>query len=62
MRDGTFLAVLAEREEQAIEARSELEADAVWEDGEGSIPAEELIDHLQSQPAQSFLIKDFRFS
>jgi aerobic-type carbon monoxide dehydrogenase small subunit (CoxS/CutS family) len=56
VRDGTFLGVVAEREEQAIWASAALRENAVWEN-ETTLPAPEtLYDHLLSQPAESCLV------
>jgi len=56
IRDGSFLAVIAEREEQAIWASEALRASAVWEN-KTSLPTPETIyDHLLTQSALSRLI------
>jgi len=56
VRDGSFLAVIAEREEQAVQAMEALQKSATWENG-GGLPAQEaLFDHLLSQPDQAFLV------
>ncbi len=58
VRDGSFLAVIAEREEQAIQAMEALRNTATWENGT-TLPAQEtLFDHLLSQPDQAFLVVD----
>jgi CO/xanthine dehydrogenase Mo-binding subunit len=58
VRDGSFLAVIAEREEQAVEAMKTLRRTATWENGT-ALPAQEaLFDHLLSQPDQAFLVVD----
>jgi len=58
VRDGSFLAVIAEREEQAIQAMEALRKTATWENGT-TLPAQEtLFDHLLSQPDQAFLVVD----
>ncbi|MCJ7624710.1 MAG: molybdopterin-dependent oxidoreductase, partial [Anaerolineaceae bacterium] len=58
LRDGSFLAVIAAREEQAVGAMEFLEETAVWED-ETSLPLQEaLFDHMLEQTAQSFLVID----
>ena len=58
VRDGSFLAVIAAREEQAVAAVEALGAAAQWE-GEPDFPRQEdLFDHLLSQPAQSYLVVD----
>jgi CO/xanthine dehydrogenase Mo-binding subunit len=58
VRDGSFLAVISEREEQAINALEALQTSAVWAGQPNFPPQGELYDHLQSQPAQSFLVVD----
>jgi CO/xanthine dehydrogenase Mo-binding subunit len=56
VRDGSFLAVIAEREEQAVRAMERLREVAVWE-GEPNLPPQEaLFDHIVSQPDQAFLV------
>ena len=56
VRDGSFLAVVAEREEQAVNALSALQANAVWEGQAGLPPAHEIYHHLLNAPAESFLV------
>jgi CO/xanthine dehydrogenase Mo-binding subunit len=56
VRDGSFLAVVAERESQAIDAMSALQASSVWEGQPDFPPPQTLYDHLLSQPAKSFLV------
>ena len=58
VRDGSFLGVIAEREEQAIAAREALQTAAVWENTTQMPPPDKLYDHLRSQPAQSQLLID----
>jgi CO/xanthine dehydrogenase Mo-binding subunit len=58
VRDGSFLAVIAEREEQAVRAMESLRDSALWE-GETELPAqEELLEYLLSQPDQPMLVVD----
>lgn len=59
VRDGSFLAVLAEREEQAVWASEQLREQAVWET-QAKIPttSAELYDYLRSQPAESHLVQN----
>jgi nicotinate dehydrogenase subunit B len=58
LRDGSFLAVVATREEQAINAVEALQVNTSWE-GEPELPPQRtLYDHLLSAPAQSFLVVD----
>jgi CO/xanthine dehydrogenase Mo-binding subunit len=56
VRDGSFLGVIAEREEQAVAAMKALKKSAVW-DTRINLPAQEaLFDHLMSTPDQAFLV------
>ena len=56
VRDGSFLAVIAEREDQVVQAMEVLQTNAVWE-GASSLPAQEtLFDNLLNQPDQAFLV------
>jgi CO/xanthine dehydrogenase Mo-binding subunit len=59
VQDGTFLAVLAEREEQAIWASEQLKEQAVWEN-EADIPTTPagLYDYLRSQAAEAYLVQN----
>ena len=56
VRDGSFLGVVAEREEQAISASEALQSDAVWSSGSDLPTPETIYDHLLSQTAQSHLV------
>ena len=56
VRDGRFLGVVAEREEQAIWASETLRETAVWENGTILPKSEELYEHLLTQPAESCLV------
>ena len=56
VRDGSFLAVIAEREEQAVAAVEALRAAAQWEGEPGFPPQTALFEHLMGQPAQSYLL------
>ena len=58
VRDGDFLGVIAEREEQALKAMSALKTAATWENGPPLPPHEELVEHLMKQPDQPFLVVD----
>lgn len=58
VRDGSFLGVIAEREEQAIAAREALQTAAVWENATQLPAPDQLYDHLLSQPATSQLVVD----
>ena len=56
-RDGSFLAVAAEREEQAIKAAQALRASAKWTDpADLPPPMPELYDHLQRMTAQDIVV------
>jgi nicotinate dehydrogenase subunit B len=57
VRDGSFLAVVAEREEQAIEAAERLREQAVWVEAPLPLP-HAAYEALYDQPATSFLIVD----
>ncbi|HEX4892025.1 MAG TPA: molybdopterin cofactor-binding domain-containing protein [Hyphomicrobiaceae bacterium] len=62
VRDGSFLAVVAEREHQAVRAMSSLTLDARWEERE-TMPAPSAIhDWLTKAPAQERVIADQRSS
>jgi nicotinate dehydrogenase subunit B len=56
VRDGSFLGVTAEREEQAIAAAGALAAGARWSSEVVLPPARRLHDWLQAQPAREFLV------
>jgi len=57
MRDGSFLAVAAEREEQAIKAAQALRASAKWTETPDLPPAAPaLFDHLQRMKSQDIVI------
>jgi CO/xanthine dehydrogenase Mo-binding subunit/aerobic-type carbon monoxide dehydrogenase small subunit (CoxS/CutS family) len=56
VQDGSFLAVIAGREEQAIQASVALRESAVWQGEAGLAPPETLYEHLFSQPDQPFLV------
>jgi nicotinate dehydrogenase subunit B len=58
VRDGTFLGVIAEREEQAIAASIALDQAATWENPATLPDPATLYDHLLGQPAHSQLIVD----
>jgi len=58
VRDGSFLAVIAEREEQAVRAMEALRKTATWKPGPALPPQETLFDHLLGQPDQPFLLVD----
>jgi nicotinate dehydrogenase subunit B len=58
VRDGNFLAVVAEREEQAVQAMEALRRTATWQSS-ATLPSHEmLLDHLLSQPDRAFLVVD----
>jgi CO/xanthine dehydrogenase Mo-binding subunit/aerobic-type carbon monoxide dehydrogenase small subunit (CoxS/CutS family) len=56
VRDGSFLAVVAEREEQAIWAADALRANAVWKHTKPLPAGTSIHDHLRSQPEQALLV------
>jgi nicotinate dehydrogenase subunit B len=58
VRDGSFLAVIAEREEQAVRAMEVLQKSTTWETDLDLPTSEALFDHLLSQPDQAFLVVD----
>ncbi|MBX3011780.1 MAG: xanthine dehydrogenase family protein molybdopterin-binding subunit, partial [Caldilineaceae bacterium] len=58
VRDGSFLGVIAEREEQAIAASAALQAAAVWDNPTQLPQPDQLYAHLLSQPTQSQLVVD----
>jgi nicotinate dehydrogenase subunit B len=58
VRDGSFLAVIAEREEQAVQAMEALRKATTW-DTEPALPTSEtLFAHLLGQPHHAFLVVD----
>jgi len=58
LRDGSFLGVVAEREEQAVRAMERLQTTAVWEPGPALPPQDSLYDLMRSQPDRPTLIVD----
>ena len=58
IRDGSFLAVVAEHEAQAIDALNALQAGAIWEGQPDFPPANAIYEHLLTAPADSFLVVD----
>lgn len=54
--DGSFLAIIAEREEQAIWAKAALQENAVWHYEPNFPPMAELYERLLSQPDQESLV------
>ncbi|MEA2931018.1 MAG: nicotinate dehydrogenase subunit [Hyphomicrobiales bacterium] len=57
VRDGSFLGVIAEREEQAVRAREVL-AQATWKDGPQLPDPARLFAHLKSLPTKTSVISD----
>ncbi|MCB8983504.1 MAG: molybdopterin-dependent oxidoreductase [Ardenticatenaceae bacterium] len=53
LRDGRFLAVIAEQEEQVVRAAAALRAAAVWQNDTSLPPLAGLYDHLRHAPAQT---------
>lgn len=59
VRDGSFLGVIAEREEQAIAAADALAQAAQWDVTENALPGSDgIYDWLVSQPAESSVVKE----
>jgi CO/xanthine dehydrogenase Mo-binding subunit/aerobic-type carbon monoxide dehydrogenase small subunit (CoxS/CutS family) len=58
VRDGSFLGVIAEREEQAVTGMEVLQETTKWEIVPTLPPQEDLFEHLLSQTDQAFLIVD----
>ena len=58
VRDGRFLGVLAEREEQAIAGREALAAAATWRDGPALPPADNIHKYLRSLPAEDHVVSN----
>jgi CO/xanthine dehydrogenase Mo-binding subunit len=56
--DGRFLAVVAEREEQAVGAMEALRAATTWEEDPELPTSETVFEHLRGQPDQAFLVVD----
>jgi nicotinate dehydrogenase subunit B len=54
VRDGSFLGVVAEREEQAITARERLLASARWEEAADLPPEDDLAAWMLAQPCESY--------
>jgi nicotinate dehydrogenase subunit B len=58
VRDGSFLGVIAEREEQAVRAREVLAEGATWKDGPELPDPARLFEHLKSLPAKTSVISN----
>jgi CO/xanthine dehydrogenase Mo-binding subunit len=58
VRDGSFLGVIAEREEQAIKARTALLQSAKWMGGPELPDPAKIYDHLMSLPTEDKVISD----
>ena len=58
VRDGSFLAVVAEREEQAIQAMRQLKKTAKWDAGSGLPSQGPLFETMRKQPHQAYLLVD----
>ena len=56
VRDGSFLGLVAEREEQAVQAMEALQAAAVWQNDTDLPPQARLLDHMLTQPQQANLV------
>ncbi|MGE5522257.1 MAG: molybdopterin cofactor-binding domain-containing protein [Rhodospirillaceae bacterium] len=55
VRNGSYLAVIAEREYQAVKALQALRRTAQWEEGASLPPPQALHQHLRSLPTQDFV-------
>jgi CO/xanthine dehydrogenase Mo-binding subunit len=58
VRSGSFIGVVAAREEVALKAAALLAKGAVWSEGPGMPPAEGLHDWMRAQPLESKVIED----
>jgi len=58
VRDGSFLGVIAEREEQAIKARAELAKSAKWTLGPPLPDSAKIYDHLLSLPTEDTVVSE----
>ena len=58
VRDGSFLGVIAEREEQAIKARSLLAGSAIWSGGSELPDQGRLAAHLMAMPAKDMVVSE----
>jgi nicotinate dehydrogenase subunit B len=58
VRDGSFLGVVAEREEQAIKARTALIASAKWSGGTEMPDPDRLFDYLMALPTQTSVVSE----
>ncbi|MFN2237423.1 MAG: molybdopterin cofactor-binding domain-containing protein, partial [Anaerolineales bacterium] len=58
VQDGSFLAVVAQGEAQAVKALEALQASAVWDGQPDLPPMEDIYNHLQTASAESFLVVD----
>jgi CO/xanthine dehydrogenase Mo-binding subunit/aerobic-type carbon monoxide dehydrogenase small subunit (CoxS/CutS family) len=58
VRDGRFVGLLAEREEQAVHALEALQAAATWDNATDLPPQEALFEYLLDQPHQPQLVVD----
>jgi CO/xanthine dehydrogenase Mo-binding subunit/aerobic-type carbon monoxide dehydrogenase small subunit (CoxS/CutS family) len=56
VRDGSFVGVIAEREEQAVQAMERLRESATWEPGPPLPPQEALFDDMLARPGPAFLV------
>ena len=60
VQNGSFLAVIAEREEQAVNAMAFLKTSAQWETGVPLPDQENLMEDMKHQPHAAYLIKNGR--
>ena len=58
VRDGSFLGVIAERQEQAIKARAQLGTSATWSGGAEMPDPAKLYDHLLALPTEDKVVSE----
>jgi CO/xanthine dehydrogenase Mo-binding subunit len=58
VRDGSFLGIIAEREETAVRALEALQASATWQNDTDLPPQDALIEHMLTQPEWAYLLVD----
>ncbi len=58
VRDGSFIGIIAEREEQAINAADALRRATKWDLPQGRPTSENIFDWLKTQPAKELVIRD----
>jgi nicotinate dehydrogenase subunit B len=60
VRDGSFLGVIAEREEQAVRAAAALQAGANWKPGAALPPQDKLFESMLAGPQEPFRLEEGR--